>query len=396
MKSNTYCFILLGHFFLTLLYSCSQSKDIPFEGSERLAFVIDPTLESGVMDLNQYTVDSVCSLTIPDGIDDIVNTKFIVEGGLIHIMDSRINSTIFTFDHLGRLLYKSGAKGRAKNEFLNGPSDFFVNSNGSIFAFDDNAQKVLEFKNGTFIDRIDVRKYLVDSFGMTSNGFFLYCANNKGENYPALVMCDKNNENEEILIPCKQYPYIFHPQNNQTFFSNGNRLSHVPLLSDSVFVFMDNQIEKIVKFDFKCGFLTKEHPDWPAVMPNKDPLDVDKMRKILEYKGVQSLLSYRESDDCILLEYLYQNTSKYWFYNKQTHHVVSDYGLFDGASPFCKYYLKGNQIVAYVEQENVEKMKEYYYANESKRKDFEKSSPQVKDLFDGKINTPALFYFTIK
>ena len=393
----------LSLFILPLLLSCSQSKN----GSDNsqgnylgkydsMTFMIDPETDSEGMSLNQYSVDSVCSLVLPDGINDIVNSKFVVDNGYIYIMDSKINNTIFTFDYSGHFISKSGARGRAKDEFIGYPTDFFVNDQKDIYAFDRDGQKVLIFNKGTFIDKI-ANKYVSHSFGMTSTGNFMFCINNmpmsESDSDPSFVIYNHNLENEKVFIPSKKYPYIYCPH-EQTFFSNGKRISHIPLLADSVLVFKEDNLEKIVRFNFNCGFLIDEYPDFVQHKPNEDPRE--KMKKVNEYKGVHALCSYQETDGFILLEYDYQSSIKRWLYNKKTKQAISGLGLFDGACPFTKYYLKGNQIIAYVSPESIDAMRKYYNGGEGNMKDFKKSSTQVKGLFEGKIATPALFYITIK
>lgn len=361
-----------------------------------IVFEINPESPSNFINSSQYTVDSVCSLHLPDSFIAHSATKIIVNKDIIYIMDSEIARTIFVFDCYGNFLYKIGERGRARDEYIGGPSDFFVDKKNDVHVYDKNGEKILVFHKGQVVRMIDTRSIFPHSFGLTSNGRYIYCMNHIGSdnaNNSTLMICDFGYTNKKVLLPSKKKPYYCNPS-NQTFFSNGNRLSHIPLLSDSVLVFQKDTLEKVVKFDFNGKFLINEEPDFAIITKDNEALDIAK--KMANYKGVVSLESYQETDSLILLQYVHQRYIRNWLYNKRTKKTINSECLFEGVVPFTYYFLRGNQIIAYVNEENAKMLRDIYQTNKDRKDELEKSSRQIRDLLEGKIDAPALFYITIK
>ena len=182
--------------------------------------------------------------------------------------------------------------------------------------------------------------------------------------------------NEEYNI---SYPH--------TFFQNGERLSHIPCYSDSVYVFRNDTLEKVVFFDFGGKILCKEHPE---ELKKNNPSSFDS-----SYHGVNCLWRYQETNSLIYLEYVYQQQGRRWLYNKDKKRVTCGVCLFEGLEPYFYYFLRGNQIVAYIDTETVETLKGFMH-NDGFKENLEKSPQQVKDLIEGKIKAPALFFMTMK
>lgn len=386
-----------------LMISCSsplkenpRNQEEAFVGSHKsVMFKINPEHQSALMNCSQYTVDSVCTLHIPEALVGFATTKVVVNNDKIYLMDSQVYKTILVFNSKGEFQYKIGERGRARDEYIGGPTDFFVDKRNDVHVLDKDGQKILVFHNGKLTRMVDTRSYFIHSFGITSHGRYLFCMNNRSydkEDYPCLMMCDFGYTNIKKLLPSKTKPYLCNP-GNQTFFANGNRLSHIPLLSDSVFVFSNDTLEKVVMFDFNGRFLIKEDPDFAIETRSNDASAIaDKMAK---YQGVRSLHSYQETDSLILLQYVYQRYIFNWLYNKRTKTINSD-GLFEGVVPFTYYFLRGSQVIAYVNEENAKMLRDIYQTNKDRKDELEKSSRQIRDLLEGRIDAPALFYITIK
>ena len=147
------------------------------------------------------------------------------------------------FNLKGQYLYKLGEIGRAKNEYISAPADFFVSQNGDVHVFDSAGQKILIFdKKGNFLKHIDIG--WIHSFGLTSNGKYVCCLDNRDipneESDPSLLIYDIKSGCKKNLISSKHFQCFLDP-NCRTFSFNDNILSHVPLLSDSIidFKFLD-------------------------------------------------------------------------------------------------------------------------------------------------------------
>lgn len=133
---------------LTLAYvSCSESSWNELGEYKKETIKINPRMISGQLKKERYNVDSVCSLSLPEGMELREITKFTVKNNRIYIMDSRLGKTIFVFNNTGRFLFKAGERGRAKNEYIDGPTDFFVDNDDNIHVFDGHAKKIMIFDN---------------------------------------------------------------------------------------------------------------------------------------------------------------------------------------------------------------------------------------------------------
>lgn len=378
---------------LNMLVSCSQSGEQLLNNYYSVTYSINPEKEDSPLRLDQYSVDSVCSLSLPDSTLSGFS-KFIVKNNKIYLLDSEIAKTVFVFDLSGNYLYKLGERGRAQNEYIGDPIDFFVDDDDNVSVFDVIGKKILVWHNDRFSKSIDTRDYNPQSFGITSNNKLLFSSEITPvleDNGPSLFVCDSVNKKSRVLIPANDKLYFM--ANNNTFFSNGKRLSHIPVFSDSVLVFDKDEVEKVVHFDFNGRFMRDNIPD--MLVRTEKISHQEQVKNIIRYDGVNFLRKYQESDTFILLEYSFKSCSKYWLFNKNADKVVASGVLFDGICPFSDYYLRDNQIIAYVDDEIISMLTEY-----SKKEEFQKnlrlSSSQMKDLIEGKIKAPALFFITIK
>lgn len=393
IKKYIYCVGIKSLLCLSIFYllSCSESKDNFFTGHESVNIKIDLEHDTEPLKLSQYTIDSVCSLTFPDTTKIVAVTRFMVKNKRIYVMDSEISQSVYVFDAQGRYLHKLGERGRAQDEYIGGPTNFFVDDSNNVHVFDQMGQQIKKFNSkGHFCHFFSTRHEFPHSIGLLNNKKYAYCITSTDPQSPQLMTVDMNGLNPEILIPFKKY-YLFNPS-RITFFSNGNRLSHIPILSDSVLVFKGDSLEKVVRFDFGGKFLPYEEPEIPITS------DIEKFREIKQYKGVHSLDQYQETDANALLVYIHGLYVKKWLYNKRTHQVIQGGQLFDGVCPFRSvYYLRDNQIIALVEQEDVDLYKDLYEnMNDGFKENLAKTPSQVRDVLEGRIKTPALFYITVK
>ena len=67
----------------------------------------------------------------------------------------------------------------------------------------------------------------------------------------------------------------------------------------------------------------------------------------------------------------------------------------DGLCPFFDFYLRDNQIITVVQKELVDFYKKKLDDEEFK-KQLTKAPSQIRDIIEGKIPTPAIFFITIK
>lgn len=391
MNNKVFTKLASGLLFIGLMMSCvsnSQQDELRME-----KYTINPEDVVGTMDESQYSIDSVWQLHFPDDLGSIgLNSEVHIVKGRAYVMDSETTNKVYVFDHHGNLIYQVGQRGRARNEFVGHPDDFFVDNMGKMHVLDEIGHKIIVYDEDGKVDRVvDTSDYFFHSFGLTSTGRYMLYFNhgykkdekNDDTSPLSLLLFDHEFKKYEELMPLKVEYNISCPQ---SFFQNGERLSHIPCYSDSVYVFRNDTLEKVVFFDFGGKILCKEHPE-ELIKENSSSFDS-------KYRGVNNLWSYQETNSLIYLEYVYQTSGRRWLYNKDKKRVTCGISLFDGLEPYSYYFLKNNQIIAYVDPETVESYKSYAHEDWFDEA-LEKSPQQVKDLINGKMKAPALFFMTM-
>ncbi len=392
-RKKSLAYTVGGLCFISLLFSCNSSTGSQIGVHETERYSINPEVNTEGLKNTQYSIDSICSLHMPDNIVDIGIDKVSVTDDRIFILDTHITNKLYLFDNNGNLKATIGERGKAKGEFIGKPNEFFVDSNNKLHVFDKVGHKIIIYdKDGTVDNVIQTSGYYPHSFGLTSNDkYLMYFSvghknmDNARESPSSLLLFDKDCKNYKQLMPSDADLYC--SISTQTFFQDNERLSFIPPFSDSVFVFKNDSIEKVVMFDFGEKFLSKELPD---VLQQEDDYSF-----MDGYQGVLGLYRYQETESLIYLDYIYNNQGVSWLYNKKNGQTINGANLFEGVNPYSYYTFKENQIIAYVDDKTIDYFKPLYN-EQSFQENLEKSPKQMKDLIEGKIQTPALVYMTLK
>lgn len=384
--------MIVGLCFVNCIISCNSSANNQ-DDSRRNRYTINPEVYTDGFKLSQYSVDSICPLNIPDDIVEMEPEKISVVNGTIYILDKVINKKLYIFDYKGNLKTAIGERGHARGEFIGQPDEFFVDGNNKLHVFDRVGHKIIVYNEyGSVDDAIETNDLYPFSFGLTSNDkYIMYFSDGyrdkskEKETRFSLLLFDKDYKNLKTMLPTVEKYNSF--LSSHTFFQDNDRLSFIPPFSDSIIVFKNDTIEKVVQFDFCGKILIKERPE---VLKQKDghPLMID-------YKGVMGITRYQETASLVYLQYRYKNYSLSWLYDKRNGQIVNGFNIFEGISPYTYYNIEGNQIIAYVN----EKVMELYKQNcndKNFQENMEKSPVYIKDIMDGKIQVPALVYISIK
>lgn len=325
--------------FILCMISCSKGeKSMLADGNIEIIDIPNPGDTTHVLTQDEYIIDSICALECPNGNEYFEVTKFMVKNGRTYIMDSKDQHTILVFDHQGHFLFKAGEQGRAKNEYIAGPTDFFVDNNNNLHVFDYDGQKIIVFNDKGNVDEVvSTREHIANSFGLTNDNRYMF-AYNQNVIGAALTISDEDNKVQNTIIPMPEKYDFFYVPTQRLFFSNGNRLSHIPLLSDSILVFKNSSLEKVVRVDFHGEFVMNEIPE--AVF------DMDKSNKLDTYKGVRNISKYQETDSLQFIEYSCGAYAHLWLKDKNKKRIINSYTLFLNKSPLGYYYLLDNQIVS--------------------------------------------------
>lgn len=382
----TICGIL---FSIIVCEACSSEAEDALDAHKDVVIEIEPGCYTNPLNNSHYSIDSVRSLSMPANKVYKIS-KLVIKDNKIYLLDTEFARTVFVFNTNGDYLYKLGERGRAINEYIGEPNDFFVDKHDEVHVFDRNGKKIIVFKNNGKIARV-VGTYSISpySFGLIDYNKYAYCiqcpnSQNRDVN-PALLFSDASGVNKKNIL-CLRNTYTYIPS-ERLFFKNDDRLSHIPIMSDSVLVFKNDSIEKVIHFDFKGKFLAKEKPN---VITSRV-----KSKEISNYNGVWGLIQYQETNFISMLEYLYDKTVVYWFNNKKNGQIINSRSIMEGICPFSCYYLRDNQIVAVVDKETVKEMN-VYAEDDTYKKKLRESSPQIIDVLEGKIPTPAIIYISIK
>ena len=383
--------IVVGLCLSNIFLSCKNSTDSQMVAGKGERYSVNPDIETGQRSTSQYSVDSILTLMIPDEIIDKGINKISVVNGCVYMLDE-INNKIYTFDSKGNLRAVIGERGHARGEFIGKPDEFFVDSNNKLHVFDKIGQKINVYnEDGSVDDVIETSKYLPHSLGLTSNGrYMMYFI----DGYRGMDMTDSPSSVLLFDKKCKEYKPLIPSDielkcviSEHTFFQDGERLSFIPCFSDSVIIFKGDEIEKVVSFDFEGGVLCKDA---------SEKLGQDRDYSFMsDYQAVLGLRRYQETDSLVYIDYIYQQRGLYWLYNKSSRQAISGSRLFEGINPYSYYYIDGNQIIAYIDDRTIEQFKQFY-DNKAFQDNLKKSPQYIKDMLEGRIQTPALVYITLK
>ena len=335
--------IMRYYYFIFILFfvSCTKSEQFGLADCEINTIDISaPGDSTHRLTQDEYYIDSICSLECPNVNEYFDATKFIVKNGRTYIMDSQTQHTIYVFNHVGHFLFKAGERGRAKDEYIDGPTDFFVDNRNYIHVFDCTGQKIIVFNDKGNVDKVvSTYEHFPYAFGLTNDNRYMYCYAEEFNHGAALAISDEDNKTQKTIVPFKQV-LSSHPS-YLLFFQNGNRLAHIPLVSDSVLVYKDGSLEKIVRMNFHGKFVMNEIPE--AVL--KMELDIQK-NKLIKYGGVCCIDEYQETDSLQYFTYSYRGLERMWLNDKNKKRIIRGTSLFYSKYPLYKYYLYNNQIVS--------------------------------------------------
>ena len=380
-------------FICSLFVSCDSSHKDSGNTHKGERYSINPDIVTGELKASQYTVDSILSLKIPESIIEMGVDKISLVDGRIIVLDTEVSQKLYVFDYRGNLVSEIGDRGRARNEFVGKPDDFFVDSKGIMHVFDKIGHRILLFnEDGAFDDAIEATGFYPYSLGLTGNDMYMMSflvghknLNDNSESPSSLILLDKDCQNYTPLIPSARD--LYYSVSGHHFFQDNERLSYVPSLSDSVYVFKNDILEKVVSFDFGEKTLCKEMAD---------ELNINEINSLIsENQGVIGIKRYQETSTLVYLEYLYNHHEVLWLLNKKNGQIVSSPRLFEGIDIYSYFILSENQIIAYVDDKIVEGFKEFY--NQPGFQENLKKSPDfIKDMLEGKIQAPALVFITLK
>lgn len=402
-------YLALVVFSMLIFAACSLETPNALGDYKKETITVDSLeAQSKLLTKEQYSIDSVCSIELPQNLEYYSLRRLMVRNNRAYVQINSYENSVYVYDSNGKLLWKTGRndvvksvsdsdgkirkvgkKADAKDEQTVDPADFFVDDNDNLHIFDRGAQKIFVFDSeGKVVKTIYTQRDNPYAVGLMNNGEYMlsFAENTCGA---ALANYDEFGSIKKQLLPFgKKYNYSVA---NRCFFQNGNRLCHIPLFSDSILVFYNDKLEKVVKVDFKGRFITDVIPDVITGEVKKD-----ETFKLSSFDGVRYISVYQETDSLIYFEYDYKpfvgNNAR--LIRKTTNETYCGV-RFEGLVQYPCLYLLDNKLVFFVSKNSVE-------AIWNRRRDarfmeeYNKSAPQVQALIDGKIKAPAIFYISLK
>ena len=401
-------YLAMGLFAMPILAACSSEDPNGLGDYKKETITVDSLeAQSKLLTKEQYSIDSVCSIELPQNLEYYSVRRLMVRNNRAYVQINSYENSVYVYDSNGKLLWKTGRndvvksvsdsdgkirkvgkKADAKDEQTVDPADFFVDDNDNLHIFDRGAQKIFVFDSeGKVVKTIYTQRDNPYAVGLMNNGEYMlsFAENTCGA---ALANYDEFGSIKKQLLPFgKKYNYSVA---NRCFFQNGNRLCHIPLFSDSILVFNNDKLEKVVKVDFKGRFITDVIPDVITGEVKKD-----ETFKLSSFDGVRYISVYQETDSWINVSYSLKILGGERLIRKKTNETFSGNTLFEGLQPFTHLFLLDDKLVFLVQKDMVEYLRRQP-RDEKFMEEYNKSAPQVQALIDGKIKAPAIFYISIK
>lgn len=401
-------YLAMGLFAMPILAACSSEDPNGLGDYKKETITVDSLeAQSKLLTKEQYSIDSVCSIELPQNLEYYSVRRLMVRNNRAYVQINSYENSVYVYDSNGKLLWKTGRndvvksvsdsdgkirkvgkKADAKDEQTVDPADFFVDDNDNLHIFDRGAQKIFVFDSeGKVVKTIYTQRDNPCAVGLMNNGEYMlsFAENTCGA---ALANYDEFGSIKKQLLPFgKKYNYSVA---NRCFFQNGNRLCHIPLFSDSILVFNNDKLEKVVKVDFKGRFITDVIPDVITGEVKKDGIF-----KISSFDGVRYISVYQETDSWINVSYSLKILGGERLIRKKTNETFSGNTLFEGLQPFTHLFLLDDKLVFLAQKDMVEYIRRQP-RDEKFMEEYNKSAPQVQALIDGKIKAPAIFYISLK
>lgn len=370
--------------FISLCISCTtQTIDLGKYNSETLNIATNENL----LDMTDVEINYVSSLHLPKDVVDIAASKFIYEKGHFLIMDDIANNTVFVFDSLGNFVSKLGTRGHATNEYVRSPSDFFVDDSGKyVHVYDNYSRRILVFSmSGTFVKYINLETFPYSICLSKYNNYFCAFNHKIAKDGLQLGIISPNEEIKRSFLRLKEnHPFV---SNYKAFWKTDTKIYHIPNLADSVFVFANDTLNKIVKLNFDCGFIP------PKIQSDAIQEALDEYHN---FKGVRNINCYYETERYILVNFTKSILVLYTMIDKQ-----SGKNLCFTSVPINSYFpsgtfcVQGDKMYYLITKEMINNIKDS--TSKKELEDLLSESPGIiRDIINDKYDLPLVVSLRIK
>lgn len=335
-------------FCLILTCSCVKSSHSDVLCEECPVRIIDilPMHESIMFEMGECQIEVVAELSLPNTFKYMGCQKMIYEDGYFYILDEKYNRTIHVFDSLGNYHANVGTRGRAEHEYINAPTDFFVDTQTkTIHVFERDSRRILIFnKDGSFIKSLKFNSWPY-SIGYIKPGTYWAAFNYKkaGNDAGLGVFCPEADKIKRAYNLKKDCAFV---NKHRTFRKYDGINYHIPNLSDSVLVMKGDTITEIVKLRFNDSFIS-DHI--------RNQVAVSDMHEYTSFCGVASISNYYETSGFVTFSYTLSNVKINCLIDKLSGKQYQTTGSFvKGIFPGCSYTVMNDHILWLITEDDID------------------------------------------
>lgn len=366
---------------ISLFISCDNNEKYYLSGYTKDNVNIGKSFEQSCVGIDDCTIDIMANLKVPSTVKGFVGDKMLYENGHFFIMDQEHNKTVFVFDSLGNYVSKLGCLGRADNEYLDKPTDFFVDTQkGEIHVFERNNRKIHIFDITGRQKRsikMDIWPY---SIGLTSNGNYAAAFDyiESGNGLQLGVYNNEMNVINSLLSIDETHEFV---STTSSFFSSEGILYHVPNLGDSVLVFKNDSVSKVVKIDFGGDFLPHDIVD----ETNRGNLD-----KYKSFEGCSNISRYYETSRYVVLSFAKNQMRWNCLIDKVSGKKIFSLNSFvSGVFPGVLYFVKGEYIYWLITQSDVDDYS-FVMKADNQNEILKDTHPVIKKILNKGVELPVV------
>lgn len=339
------------------------------------------------LDTNEYEIKVEASLSLPDKSTILSCSRLKYDDGHFFLQSEGKNQTIWVFDSIGHFVTKLGERGRSRNEYQTDITDwFYINSTDEVVVFEKNSKKIHVFA----LDGSKPESFILQSWpnaiGVLDRGR-IFCSYYQREAKEGMQLA-LLSENEDVVSP---FIFLGHDMefvpSDKSFYKIKEQLFHIPCFADSAIIFRSDTVEKIVKLKFEDDFITEEL---------KEKAYKDNLENYNNFNGIKYVSEYYETSEYNIIRFLFEQVYINQIINKKNdkqYRFIS--ALPRGIFPSNVFCVRDDKIYYLITKENVEEIR-ILLEKEALEKQMKISSSIIKDIFNDKIQLPAIVSIKIK
>lgn len=381
MKKNNYIILCCTIVFALFAASCSERHEIPNLNYVREELFVSDQQQFQFMDTTDYFLEILCSLSLPSKIKYLQCDKIEYVNGYFYILDVERNNTILVFDSVGNYISQIGQRGRASNEYIDNPTNFCVNpENNQVMVYERNAHRIHTFNQNGKQVKLQTLKLWPYDVGTLFNGNYVGAFDYKEAGKGLQLGVFDKEENITLPVLNLDETHVF-LHNERTFRTVGQQLYHIPNFSDSVLVFKEDTLYKVVHLNFQSPFITQE------IIHETNGGNLDRYHK---FEGITSISNYYETDNYITFMYTYNNLQIKCIINKQNNKQCSFASApFKGLFPGHNYIIDGENILWLITEDDIVDLK-YALQYDAVQKELAQTHSLIRDIINEKYALPVI------